>query len=420
MICFDRVSKAYRVHPQPTGNSLARIVRRARALLRPQYHEVLRNITLRVDEGETVALLGQNGCGKTTLLRLACGITRPTSGVVKVKGRAGGLIELTAGFHEELTGLENIFLNGTLLGLPQMVIRKRLDAILDFAELGDFIHTPVKHYSWGMLLRLGFAIAVHADLDILVVDEALAVGDGYFQWKCLQRVEEWKREGKTLLFVSHVPAQAESVCDRAIWLLDGKIRADGRASEVCRLYSEYVMERITGGTPTELPLDLVAFIPSLRFGTGYALIRDVRVTDESGMTRHLFKTGEPAIIEMRLEVARPIDDLTIVYQFDQANRAVVKTATHHWLGPFELNPGRYTVRIRLPELRLYNGTYYLTIGLRTVEKMTVHDAMVHMFTFGVKSGLERFSPRVYDTGAYVEWMPDGTTVALQPETDRKP
>jgi len=403
MIELEHVTKAFRVRPHPGGGTLRRIVQRTRALVAPQFREVLHDVSLRIAEGESVALLGQNGCGKTTLLRLVCGITRPTSGTVVVKGRAGGLIELTAGFHDDLSGFENIFLNGALLGLSRRQIRQRLESILDFAELGDFIHTPVRHYSWGMLLRLGFAVAIHADLDILVVDEALAVGDGYFQWKCVQRAEAWKREGRTLLFVSHVAAQAESLCERALWIHDGRIRADGAAADVCRQYSDFVVSRLGAAAAGELPLDVAAFVPAFRFGTGHAILREVRLTDQSGRTRHLFATGEPVIIELQLEATRELDDLTLVYQFDQANRAVVKTETHHWCGPFSLSQGPHTLRVRIPELRLYDGTYYLTIGLRTAHGMTVHDALVHMFTFAVKNAGERFSQRTFDTRAQVTW-----------------
>jgi lipopolysaccharide transport system ATP-binding protein len=407
MIVFDRVTKAFRIFPASEGNALRRVARRARALIKPSYHVVLRDLSLEIREGESVALLGINGSGKTTFLRLVCGITQPSSGQVVVRGRAGGLIELTAGFHNELTGLENIFLNATLLGLPRREIQRRLEAILDFAELGDFIHTPVKHYSWGMMLRLGFAIAIHADLDILVVDEALAVGDGYFQWKCLQRIEQLKREGKTLLFVSHVPAQAEAVCRRAIWIHDGEIRADGASAEVSKVYTDFIVQRLAGNAPTNLPLDFVALMPYLRLGTGDVIIRDVRLTDGSGQVRHHFQTGEPAVLDCLVDVRRDLEDLCLVFQFDLPNRTVVKTSTHHQYGPFRLTRGQHRIKIRIHELPLYDGTYYLTFGLRDVSQLTIHDAFVHMHTFAIRNPRPRFSRRAYDTGATLKWEPVG-------------
>ncbi|MGC8739887.1 MAG: ABC transporter ATP-binding protein [Candidatus Sumerlaeaceae bacterium] len=386
---------------------------RVRSLIRPRYHEVLRNISFEIPPGESVALLGVNGCGKTTLLRLVCGVTHPTSGKVIVNGRAGGLIELTAGFHEELSGLENIFLNGTLLGLTRKEIRQRLEAILDFAELGEFIHTPVKHYSWGMMLRLGFSIAVHAELDVLVVDEALAVGDGYFQWKCLQRIDEFKRAGKTLFFVSHVPAQAESVCRRAIWIHDGTIQAEGSSAEVSKQYADFVVRRLAGEAPTNLPLDLVALVPSLRFGTGDVIIREVKLTDAEGRVRHLFCTGEPVVLECVVDAMKDMDDLCIVFQFDLPNRTVVKASTHHRCGPFKLSRGRHRILLKFTELLLYDGTYYLTFGLRTVARVTIHDALVHMYTFAVKNPNPRFSGRALCTKAELNWEPAEIKIQME-------
>lgn len=407
MITFERVSKAFRIQPPSHGSALRRVARRLKWLVAPRYHEVLSGISLEIPEGDSVALLGINGSGKTTFLRLVCGITPPTSGKIVVKGRAGGLIELTAGFHSDLTGIENIFLNATLLGLSRREIRQRLDQILEFAELGDFIHTPVKHYSWGMMLRLGFAIAIHADLEVLVVDEALAVGDGYFQWKCLKRIEEMKQAGKTLLFVSHVPAQAESVCRRAIWIHEGTMRADGEAASVSKMYADFIIRRLAGEVPSELPLDLVALMPHLRFGTGYVVIREVRLTDSEGRIRHLFETGESAILECVVEAQKDIEDLCLVFQFDLPNRTVVKTSTHHTYGPFSLARGTHVIRIRFAELPLYDGTYYLTFGIRTVSRVTVHDALVHMYTFAIKNQQSRFSGRAYNTGAQLKWEPAG-------------
>lgn len=404
MIILDNIWKSYRVRPVVAGNSLRRLAARARSFVRPRYHDVLRGVSLEIPPGDSVALLGANGCGKTTLLRLVCGITRPNAGRLCVRGRVGGLVELTAGFHDDLTGLENVFLNGVLLGLTRQQIRQRLESILDFAELGEFIHTPVKHYSWGMLLRLGFAVAVHADLDILVVDEALAVGDGYFQWKCLQRIEQLKSEGKTLLFVSHVPAQAEAVCRRAVWLHDGRIRADGEAAIVAKRYTDDVVQTLLGDQPSELPLELLAFVPTLRLGTGQAIIREVRLLDEMGRTCHSFRTGETAVLELTVDVSVPLEDLTVIFQFDQPNRPVVKSYTHHHFGTFALRPGRHVLRLRFPELRLYDGIYYVTVALRAASAEIYYDAFVHTYTFAMKNEKQAFSTRALDTGAQLEWV----------------
>jgi len=200
--------------------------------------EALKNVTFEITEGEIVGMIGRNGSGKSTTLKIIAGVYRPTSGILQVSGKVAPLIELGAGFHHELTGRENIVLNGLLLKFSRREIVNREQQILDFAELGDFIDSPIKQYSSGMLMRLAFAIAVEVDPDILLIDEILGVGDAAFQQKCLARIEDFRRRGKTIIYVSHSAAAVQRLCSRALLLHEGVLVADGPVKQVLSQYEE--------------------------------------------------------------------------------------------------------------------------------------------------------------------------------------
>ncbi|MBI3696165.1 MAG: ABC transporter ATP-binding protein [Acidobacteria bacterium] len=196
----------------------------------------LRDVNLRIEAGEAVGIIGANGAGKSTLLSIVVGVTSPTEGTVIQRGRAAALLELGSGFHPDLTGRENIHLNAALLGYNRAMVQARLDSIVEFAGIPDFIDEPLRTYSSGMMARLGFSVAIHLDPDILVLDEVLSVGDQEFQKKCVDRIEDFRRQGKTLLFVSHSAGAVESLCRRAVWLELGRVRRDGPAAEVVAEY----------------------------------------------------------------------------------------------------------------------------------------------------------------------------------------
>ena len=198
----------------------------------------LQGVSFNVAAGRTFGIIGRNGSGKSTALKLVAGITKPTTGTVKVEGRISALIELGAGFHPEISGRENVFINGIMLGLTKREVARRFDEIVEFAELQDFIDAPVKTYSSGMYMRLGFAVAIHVDPDILLVDEVLAVGDEGFTHKCLDKFGEFKRRGKTILLVTHSLSLVERFCDEALWLDSGKVRGAGDPRRVVGAYSD--------------------------------------------------------------------------------------------------------------------------------------------------------------------------------------
>ncbi len=199
----------------------------------------LRHVDLRVDSGESVAIIGPNGAGKSTLLSIAVGVANPTEGTVVQRGRVAALLELGSGFHPDLTGRENIHLNASLLGYSRAQVEGRMETIVDFAGIPEFIDEPLRTYSTGMMARLGFSVAVHVDPDILVLDEVLSVGDQEFQKKCMDRILEFQRQGKTLLFVSHSALTVENLCHRAVWLEHGHVRRDGPVAEVLTEYREW-------------------------------------------------------------------------------------------------------------------------------------------------------------------------------------
>ena len=199
-------------------------------------HQVLDNISLNIKKGETVALIGVNGSGKSTLLKLMTKIIYPNSGTIKINGKLTSLLELGAGFHPDFTGRENIYFNASIFGLTAAEIDKRVDDIIEFSELGDFIDNPVRTYSSGMYMRLAFSVAINVDAEILLIDEILAVGDQHFQEKCFSKLQELKNSGKTIVIVSHALSSIKELCDRAVWIYDGKIRMDGKTEKVVEEY----------------------------------------------------------------------------------------------------------------------------------------------------------------------------------------
>lgn len=232
----ENLTKVFHVLHREGSVKSAAIKRILRRMPHRSDFTALQDISFRVPKGQTVGVVGRNGSGKSTLLTLLSRIYRPTSGTIKVEGRVATLLELGAGFHPEFTGLENVFLNGVILGMPRAELEKRLPQIIEFAGLEEFIDTPVKHYSSGMTARLGFAVAVNLEPDVLLVDEVLAVGDAEFQEKCYRKIEEFKRQGVTIFFVSHDMDAMRRVCDRVLWIEDHVIKCDGPALAVIAEY----------------------------------------------------------------------------------------------------------------------------------------------------------------------------------------
>lgn len=245
------LSKIYRLYAGPRERLLEVI-----HPLRRKYHRefaALDGVSFTIPRGETVAFIGRNGSGKSTLLKIITGILTPTRGTVQVQGKVSALLELGTGFNPDMSGIENVLFTGALMGIPRVEMEKRLDDVLAFADIGDFVNQPVKSFSSGMFVRLAFAVAVHVDPEILIIDEALSVGDMRFQQKCYRRIRDFKDSGVTILFVSHDMGAVNNFCDRCLWLKDGKVERDGVPVEVVRAYSAFMNYEANEDAPAALP-----------------------------------------------------------------------------------------------------------------------------------------------------------------------
>lgn len=235
-INIKNMNKDFIIYGDKANTLKERIIRVGKS--KKEVRNVLKNININIKKGETVALIGVNGSGKSTLLKLITKIIYPNKGSIKVNGKVSSLLELGAGFHPDFSGRENIYFNASIFGLTRKEIDERLDKIIEFSELGEFIDTPVRTYSSGMYMRLAFSVAINVDADIILIDEILAVGDQHFQDKCMNKMLELKKQGKTMVFVSHSADAVKFLCDRAIWLSDGNLRMDGKTDKVLEEYSK--------------------------------------------------------------------------------------------------------------------------------------------------------------------------------------
>jgi ABC-type polysaccharide/polyol phosphate transport system ATPase subunit len=291
----QNVSKLYRLYENPIDR-----LRELNPLRRGVLHRefwALRDITFSVERGEIVSLIGPNGCGKSTLLQIICGILQPTTGRVVTRGRVAALLELGAGFNPEFTGRENVFLNGEILGLTRAQMAQALPAIEAFAEIGEFVNRPVKEYSTGMYVRLAFATAIHVEPEILIVDEALAVGDAVFANRCMRKFQELKEKRTTILFVSHDLGLVKQLSHRAIFLLNGKIEAAGEPSHAINRYVGLVHQRQLGTIEDDVPAPS-QLQASFRHGDRSGQIAQVSLLDSSGRDCKLVKSGQEVVVRI--------------------------------------------------------------------------------------------------------------------------
>ncbi len=325
----------YRTLRESIGPGVRRLFA-SRASAPPAHIWALDDVSFGVSAGEVVAIIGRNGAGKSTLLKILSRITRPTRGWAEVRGRLGSLLEVGTGFHPELTGRDNIYLNGAILGMRREEIARRFDAIVEFSGVAEFLDTPVKRYSSGMYVRLAFAVAAHLEPDILVVDEVLAVGDAQFQKKCLGKMESVVREGRTVLFVSHNMAAVKSLCQRALLLDRGKVVADGGVDVVV---DRYLAAGDEGSADGVVPAGVH------RVGSGEAKIRRVQLLDRHGAPLSQLYLGQPFRIAVTLEVERPIGEALIGFGISSLDgtRIVTSFSTDCGRSTFRLSPGWHRV-----------------------------------------------------------------------------
>lgn len=320
----------------------------------------LSDVSLAIHAGSTIGLIGHNGSGKSTLLKIIGGIIQPTSGTVRQRGRIAALLELGAGFHPDLTGRENVFLNASVLGLSAEETQAQFASILEFSGVGEFIDTQIKFYSSGMYVRLAFAIAVHTDPDILLVDEVLAVGDEQFQQKCLDKIREFQAEGRTIIIVSHALDQIASLCDRVVLMNRGQMVFDGVPSTAIERFRELLVHNAVGeGRPTEQ--------------TSAMEIDAIRVLGRDGSSRTEFTPGEPIVLDVDVRMVRSVERWAIGFSVDTSMGQMALASNTDLLG-IDLKPLREdrSVRIEIDGAEFGPGTYFVNANVSGISVPASH------------------------------------------------
>ena len=370
----EHLSKQYRIGGKKqyyktlrdqVSDSIAAGVQRVRSAFRTDETDALkernrtiwalRDITLEVPRGQVVGIIGRNGAGKSTLLKILSRITEPTDGFAEIAGRVGSLLEVGTGFHPELTGRENIFLNGAILGMRRAEILRKFDDIVSFAEMETFIDTPVKHYSSGMYMRLAFAVAAHLEPEILIVDEVLAVGDMSFQKKCLNKMQDVGQHGRTVLFVSHNIPAVTRLCDRAVLLSDGQVLADGRAHDVASRYLNSGLGTMASRVWND---------PNSAPGNEVARLYAVRVKTADGVISESVDIRRPVFVEMEYELLQAGHVLSLHFEFHNESGVAFGTLDQdpQWRGK-PRPAGRYISSVRIPGNFLAEGTLLVDLWL---------------------------------------------------------
>lgn len=375
-ICVDHVTKMYKLYDKPSDRLKESLGLTKRKCYREHY--ALTDVSFSIEKGETIGIIGTNGAGKSTILKIITGVLNPTKGQVTVDGRISALLELGAGFNMEYTGVENVYLNGTMMGFSEEEIDARLEDILAFADIGDFVNQPVKTYSSGMFVRLAFAVAINIDPEILIVDEALSVGDVFFQAKCYRKFEEFKEEGKTILFVSHDLSSISKYCDRVVLLDHGNVVDTGSPKEMVDLYKRLLVNQGPGQeekqrpsgqpypagktgwiTPREMNPNL------LEYGDGRAEMLGFMLLDEHGVQTNTIEKGSTFTIKVRVRYHEDIDDPIFAYTIKDM-RGTEITGTNTMFERIAVQPrkaGETDVVTYKQRADLQGGEYLISFGL---------------------------------------------------------
>jgi ABC-type polysaccharide/polyol phosphate transport system ATPase subunit len=412
-VIVENGSKNYRIYAKPAD--------RLKELLfhRRKFHQdfwAVKNVSFRIPRGSTFGVVGENGSGKSTLLQMIAGTLQPTEGRITLNGRVAALLELGAGFNQEFTGRENVFLNAAIMGLSEEETIRRFPEIERFAEIGNFIDQPVKTYSSGMYVRLAFAVAIHVDPEILLVDESLSVGDVYFQQRCMRKIRQMKQEGKTILFVSHDMTAVKNLCDAAIWLEHGEVKGTGQADEIVGKYlasmtmrrDPYVTETSTGSAPRIGNDDglVVRTLPNVdrRWGNRHAEIIGIQILDSRGIRCELVDHGASIVVRVSAtfhnDLSRPIVGILMRNRLGEDICGINTSAEG-----VELPPARagqcFTVDFNLKLPLLVPGNYHFTAAVAegTHEEFVICDQVENAIHLAVRKrttvyGYMKFDSRV--------------------------
>ena len=357
------LTKQYELYARPIDRLIEALTRRPRHTVFP----ALQDVTFEIERGETVGVIGQNGAGKSTLLKLLCGVTRPTSGTIEARGTIASILELGTGFHPEFTGRDNASLNAAILGLSAAEVKRQLPLILEFSELGPFIDRPVKTYSSGMYMRLAFSVAVNVDPEILVIDEALAVGDGHFQKKCIDKIREFQQNGKTILFCSHALYLVSSICRRALWLDQGSVMRWGPTLDVVHDYESFLLQRDREHPATDEA-------QAERAGTPVR-IASMSISDRHGDARDRFERGSDITVRMRIVSEVPEQPIHVIVGVHRSadDLQCFAIGTHaDGERPFS-GSNEYDVSVELRNVPLNRGVYSIIAFVGDEHALTAFD-----------------------------------------------
>jgi lipopolysaccharide transport system ATP-binding protein len=352
LVNAKNLGKRYKLFDRPIDQ-----VKEFLTLRKKKYHQefwALRDISFNMKTGESLGVIGENGAGKSTLLKIVTGVTKPTTGSIETRGKVGALLDLGTGFHPEYTGRENIFLSGSVMGLSESEIRDILPEIIEFSDLGDFIDRPVRTYSTGMYVRLGFSIATSINPDLLVTDEVLAVGDENFQKKCIKRMEKFLIEGKTILFCSHGMFHIKKICQRAVWLDHGHLRSIGDASDVVNEYLDFMREKEVEENKRD------SRIQKLR-SSFYNIVKEVRILNGESIEKEEFQMGETIRIEVIIETPPGEETPAVAIGIVRNDQTPVYGISSDMDGvePQKIGDNLYSICYELPEVMLLPGKYVI-------------------------------------------------------------
>jgi lipopolysaccharide transport system ATP-binding protein len=397
MISIKNISKTFKLYQTPSDRLKEIVLRRC-------YHkkfQAVKDVSFEVQEGETLGIVGENGAGKSTILKLLTGILIPDTGSVHIAGKITGLLELGTGFNAEFSGIDNIIHNATYLGLSRQEIDQRLDAIIAFTELKEFIHEPIKTYSSGMVMRLAFSVAIHADPKAFVVDEALSVGDAYFQQKCMKKIKDFKDNGGSIVFVSHDMNAVKVLCDQAILLKEGSVVEQGDPETIINTYNFLIAKRSKGEEIRYQDED-----SSSGYGNHKVIIDDVALIDENNNNSEIFMSGHPFKIAVRLTGQETMDNLTLgILIRDKFGQDIYGTNSYYLkkqisikqketiiityaFEEFNIGPGKYSITAAI-----HTGSTHVDECFHWMDKGAVFEVVSgdgHIFT-----GLTRLTPDLY-------------------------